>query len=226
VSKRILVIGGSQQGRQAIDVIEERGTEEVVGVLDRALPAGSEVAGHPVLGRDDELRAGVDSSGADGFLVAVGDNFSRGRILKRAMASCPGLEPVSAVHPAAVIARRASIGPGAIIMAGAIVGNDCVLGTSVLLGTKASIDHDNELGDFVSLAPNATMGGVVRVRDYTAVGLGANVIHGVTIGAHSVIGAGAVVLSDVPDHVVAFGVPARVQRRRQEGEDYLGWAHR
>jgi sugar O-acyltransferase (sialic acid O-acetyltransferase NeuD family) len=226
VSKHLLVIGGSQQGRQAIDVVEERGTEEVVGVLDRALPAGSEVAGYPVLGRDDELLARAEASDAEGFLVAVGDNFSRGRILTWAMASCPGLEPVSAVHPSAVIAHDAAVGPGAIIMAGAIVSSDCVLGAGVVLGTKASVDHDDELGDFVSLAPNATMGGVVRVGDYTAVGLGANVIHGVTIGAHSVIGAGAVVLSDVPDHVVAFGVPARVQRRREEGEDYLGSAHR
>jgi len=61
----------------------------------------------------------------------------------------------------------------------------------------------------------------VHIGAFTAVGLGASVIHEVTIGPHTVIGAGAVVLVEVPDHVVAFGVPARVVRARAEGEPYL-----
>jgi len=221
VTRRVLIIGGSQQGRQAIDIIEERGADQIVGVLDRTLPIGSTVSGYPVLGRDDDLRACADSTGADGFLVAIGDNFSRGRVLTRELARSGGLVPVSAAHPAAVLARSAVIGPGSIIMAGAIVSNDCVLGTGALLGTTASLDHDSVLGDFASLAPNATTGGLVRVGEYTALGLGANVVHGVTIGDHSVIGAGSLVLADLPDHVVAFGVPAAVKRRRPEGEVYL-----
>ncbi len=218
---RVLIIGGSQQGRQAIDVIEERGADEIVGVLDRQLPIGTTVSGYPVLGRDNDLQACADTSGAEGFLVAIGDNFSRGQVLNRELARSAGLEPVSGVHPAAVLARSAVVGPGSIIMAGAIVSNDCVLGTGTLLGTKASLDHDSTLGDFASLAPNATTGGVVQVGDYTAVGLGANIVHGVTIGDHSVIGAGSLVLGDLPDHVVAFGLPAAVKRRRADGEVYL-----
>ena len=46
-------------------------------------------------------------------------------------------------------------------------------------------------------------------------------IHQVAIGAHTVVGAGALVLGDVPDHVVAYGVPATVIRSRDEGEPYL-----
>ena len=46
-------------------------------------------------------------------------------------------------------------------------------------------------------------------------------IHEVTIGADTVVGAGAVVLGDLPDRVVAFGVPARVVRDREPGEPYL-----
>jgi sugar O-acyltransferase (sialic acid O-acetyltransferase NeuD family) len=216
------VIGGSQQGRQVIDTIIERGEHEVVGVLDRALPVGSSVSGQPVLGRDDELRAVAESSRADAFVVAIGDNAVRGRLVRRAMKECPALEPVGVVHPGALIARSAQLGPSSIVMAGAIISNDCVIGTGVLLGTKASVDHDGRVDDFASLAPGATTGGVVRVGRYTAVGLGANVVHGVTIGEHTVVGAGALVLSDVPARVVAFGAPACVQRSRDEGEAYLG----
>jgi maltose O-acetyltransferase len=44
------------------------------------------------------------------------------------------------------------------------------------------------------------------------IGTGAIIIPGTKIGAHSIIGAGAVVLRDIPANVVAVGNPARVIR--------------
>jgi maltose O-acetyltransferase len=45
------------------------------------------------------------------------------------------------------------------------------------------------------------------------VGSGANVLPGITIGADSVVAAGAVVTKDVPPRVVVAGNPARVVKR-------------
>jgi sugar O-acyltransferase (sialic acid O-acetyltransferase NeuD family) len=213
---RVVVVGGSDQGRQTIDVIEAGGVHTVVAVLDPGLSVGSQVGGYPVIDP-----AGVDAVGADGFVVAVGDNAVRAAAIARVRGERRDLALVSAIHPAAVIARDAVVGAGALIMAGVVVSNGCVVGEGVLMGTNASIDHDCVVGDHASLAPGAVTGGNVHIGASTAVGLGANVIHEVTIGAHAVIGAGAVVLDDVPDHVVAFGVPARVVRTRAEGEPYL-----
>jgi sugar O-acyltransferase (sialic acid O-acetyltransferase NeuD family) len=215
------VIGGSDQGRQTIDVLEAAGDHRVVGVLDGNLAVGSDVGGYPVLGATDALGECATSAGADGFVVAIGDNFTRGSLIGAARATCPDLELVSAIHPRAVIARDAVVGAGAIAMAGAVVSNGCRLGVGALLGTNSSLDHDGELGDFVSLGPGATTGGNVAIGAYSAVGLGASVIHQVTIGSHTVVGAGALVLEDVPDLVVAYGVPARVARRRETAESYL-----
>lgn len=50
----------------------------------------------------------------------------------------------------------------------------------------------------------------VRIGDCTFIGANAVVLMGVTIGSHCVIGAGAVVSTDVPDFRIALGVPARV----------------
>ena len=213
---RVVVVGGSDQGRQVIDNLHAAGVHTVVAVLDPGLAHGSEVGGYPVIGDD-----AVATVGADAFVVAVGDNATRTSATARTRAAHPDLELVSAIHPAAVIAPDARIGPGVIAMAGAVVSNGCRVGTGVLLGTTASLDHDGTLGHFASLAPGATTGGRVAVGACTAVGLGANVIHGVTIGAHTVVGAGALVLDDLPDLVVAYGVPARIVRPRVEGEPYL-----
>lgn len=213
---RVVVVGGADQGRQTIDVLAAAGEHVVVAVLDPGLPARSTVCGHPVIDAGD-----VDALGADGFVVAIGDNAARAGAIERVRAERPGLALVSAIHPAAVVARDAVVGAGATLMAGAVVSNGCVIGEGVLMGTNSSIDHDSTIGDYGSLAPGATTGGNVHIGAFTAVGLGANVIHSLTIGAHTVIGAGAVVLDDVPDHVVAFGVPARVVRARAEAEPYL-----
>jgi len=213
---RVVVVGGSDQGRQTIDVLESAGTHTVVGVLDAALHPGTVVSGHPVVEPDDLARIG-----ADAFIVAVGDNAVRARLVAEVRAQHPDLELVSAWHPAAVVARDARVGAGVTLMAGAVVSNGCVVGEGVLMGTGSSVDHDCTVGDYASLAPGARTGGNVSIGPFTAVGLGASVVHKVAIGAHSVIGAGAVVLTDVPDHVVAYGVPASVVRTRDEGEPYL-----
>jgi acetyltransferase-like isoleucine patch superfamily enzyme len=60
------------------------------------------------------------------------------------------------------------------------------------------------------------LGGGVQVGNGSFVGMGATVRQSIRIGHDSVIGAGAVVVNDVPDAVVVLGVPARVVKRVRE----------
>jgi serine O-acetyltransferase len=52
------------------------------------------------------------------------------------------------------------------------------------------------------------------VGGHVDIGAGAKLLGPISVGDHAVIGANAVVLSDVPSHHVAVGIPARCQRRR------------
>jgi len=54
----------------------------------------------------------------------------------------------------------------------------------------------------------------VTIGDGAWMGAGAKILDGVTVGAHAVVGAGAVVRSDVPPYSVAVGIPARVVSTR------------
>ena len=128
MKRRVLVIGGSDQGRQVIDVLEAAGEHVVAGIVDRALPIGSEVVGHVVVGSDTDLATCAATTDADGFVVAIGDNHVRATTFARSRDACPALEPVSAIHPNAVVARDAAIGAGSILMAGAVVSNGCTVG--------------------------------------------------------------------------------------------------
>jgi acetyltransferase-like isoleucine patch superfamily enzyme len=54
------------------------------------------------------------------------------------------------------------------------------------------------------------LAGNVTVGEGSHVGIGASVIQGVVIGKWTVIGAGAVVLNDVPDYAVVVGNPGKI----------------
>jgi acetyltransferase-like isoleucine patch superfamily enzyme len=73
--------------------------------------------------------------------------------------------------------------------------------------------HAFEQGDVPVLEQERTSRGIV-LGDNVWLGAGAKVLDGVRIGNDVVVGAGAVVTTDLPDAVVAAGVPARVVRPR------------
>ncbi len=58
----------------------------------------------------------------------------------------------------------------------------------------------------------------VKIGDYVAIGANTTVLPGVTIGHHSIIGAGSVVTQDIPPNSTAVGIPAKVIKKREEAE--------
>lgn len=157
----------------------------------------------------------VRSRGLAHAVVAIGDNDARRRcadLLRRRH-----FQLIQVRHPGAIVARSAVLGDGTVVMPGAVVGSGARLGCDVIVNTGASVDHDCVLEDGVHICPGAHLAGSVRVGERTQVGIGASVVPGVRIGARCTVGAGAAVVRDLPDGVVAFGVPARVVRGVESG---------
>ncbi len=220
-AQRIVVIGSSGHARVVIDIVECAGTSKIVGLLDDYRSAGETTSGYNVLGKTNDLPALVEREQIDGLLVAVGDNWMRRQIVERMSALVPGLSFVTAVHPSARIARTAKVGDGSVVMANAVINSGAQVGQFCIVNTAASLDHDGEMADYSSLAPGVHTGGNVRVGAFSAISIGAVVSHDRHVGEHCVVGAGAVVVRDIPAYSVALGVPARVIRKRQAGEEYL-----
>jgi sugar O-acyltransferase (sialic acid O-acetyltransferase NeuD family) len=217
----LFVVGSSGHAGVVIDIVEQADRYRIAGLLDDFAAAGETRHGYPVLGRLDELPRLSEEHGAAGIIVAIGDNFARGEVVCRVARLAPKLPFVSAVHPAATLARRVEIGPGAAVMAGAGIGRNSVVGAHCVVNSAASVDHDNVLERFSSVGPGAVTGGRVRIAEFGVVALGARVLEGRRIGAHAVLGASATATHDIPDGVVAYGTPARVVRSRQPGDRYL-----
>ena len=219
--KNILIIGASGHGRVVMDCVEQEGKYKVVGFLDSYKKKGTLINGCKVLGSERDLPYLCERFNIHGIIIAIGDNWTRHLLVKRVQSIVAPINFVKAVHPTATIGKDVVIGAGSVILPGAIVNANCIIGNHCILNTNSSLDHDSTMEDYSSLAPKVCTGGNLVLGEFSAICLGANVIENISIRPHSVIGAGSLVIRDVPSHTLAFGVPARVVRKRFTGERYL-----
>ena len=118
------------------------------------------------------------------------------------------------------------IGPGTIINVGAYLSGEggLSIGADVLIGADAkllSAGHEIDAGDEI-IARNRITRAAITIDDGAWIGAGAIVLEGVRVGRGAVVAAGAVVRTDVPDGMIAAGVPARIIRaRRLHGDSDL-----
>ena len=217
----IVVIGSSGHARCVIDSVELVGHYRIVGLVDDYRRIGEKTGNYRILGTVSDLPNLVSVHQLGGFIVAIGDNFARAAVTTMVQSLCPGLDLMCAIHPSAIVARGTVIGGGTVVLAGAIIAPECVIGVGCIINTGASIDHDSTMHDFSSIAPRVVTGGNCQIGTITAIGIGAVLCHRICIGAHCVIGAGAVVLRSVKSFSVSYGSPAMHIRTRIAGEKYL-----
>jgi acetyltransferase-like isoleucine patch superfamily enzyme len=131
------------------------------------------------------------------------------------------------VGDGALVRERCRIGDGSIIGRAATVENDTTLGNRVKIQAHAYVTSHSVLEDDVFIAPCVTttndnfMGRTERraalkrgpvVRRGARVGGGSVLLPGVEIGEEAFVGAGALVLRDVPPRTVVVGSPTRPLR--------------
>lgn len=209
----VVILGAGGHCHVLIDLISRDGSLLPIAVLDPESSLwGSEVLGVPIRGDDSHL--GQFDPSATLLLNGVGSVRSteaRRDLYLRARDA--GFEFATVVHPRADIGQEVDLGSGVQVMSGVVINTGAVIEENCLLNTGAIVEHDCRVGRHSHVATGATLAGGVRLEDGVHLGAGATVIQGVTIGSGTVVGAGAVVVRDLPSHVLALGVPARIVTR-------------
>ncbi|HOE14680.1 MAG TPA: acyltransferase [Candidatus Saccharicenans sp.] len=130
------------------------------------------------------------------------------------------------------IGDNTKIGTFVEIQKGAVVGRNCKISSHTFICEGVTIEDEVFVGHGVTfindLYPRATTasGGLQTEDDWkviptvvkkgAAIGSGATILAGVTIGEQAIVGAGSVVTRDVPPRTVVAGNPARVLRTLDE----------
>ena len=215
MKEAILVFGSGSQVKVTLDILERYECYEVAGMVDRTINK-KDFMGYPILGTEDDLgRINIKSG-----VIAIGDNWVRSKVAKKIVSLISDFKFVTVIHPSAQIATDVEIGEGTQIMAGACINSATKIGYHCIINTNSSVDHDNNISDFVSINPGVSMGGKVTIGAYSSIGIGSSIVDKLFIGEHTIIGAGAVVVENIPSEVVAYGNPCRVARKREIGGPY------
>lgn len=150
---------------------------------------------------------GVDSASVDlPLLCGIGQNPVRVRCV--AALKARGARFASCIHPRAEVLPGSVLGEGAVVAPFAYVACNAAVGAFAFLQTGSVVGHDVKAGDFLRMDTGAFVGGFARLGDRVTVYTGAKVMPGKRMGDDCVLGAGSVLMSNLPPGRTAFGLPA------------------
>lgn len=210
----LLVVGAGGHGKVVADTAMEMSRWSRIGFVDDRDERLRQIAGVPVIGRLVDL--GSLRGEWSAAVVAIGDARKRLEILN-AIRDLKFELPVI-IHPTAAVSKLAAVGAGTVIFAQAAINAGASIGTGCIVNTGATVDHDCRLDDGVHICPGTNLAGNVKVGARSWIGIGSAVRQGISIGKDVMVGAGSVVVRDVPDAVMAYGTPARTR----SGPDGMG----
>jgi acetyltransferase EpsM len=212
VKRKLIIWGASGHALVVADVIRLMGNYEIVGFLDdmNLERHNTEFCGARIIGGKEQLDI-LREKGIKYLMFGFGDCAARLNLSSYVRAK--GFCLATAIHPKSIVANDVQIGSGTLVAGGAVINPGSTIGENVIINTCSSVDHECVIEDGCHIGPGVHLGGKVTVGQGAWLGIGATVKDRVRIGAGSIIGIGSVVLEDIPDGVVAHGIPAKVTRR-------------
>lgn len=216
----IVVIGAGGQAKVVLDILRYDTNFKIVGIIDRHKEQGETIDGHPLIGTLDKLPSLIKEYAIHGAIVAVGDNNVRKDYFDKLRAM--GLMLINAIHPASTIAENTQIGQGVVVCQKATICVGASIGDNSIINTASIIEHETNVGAHTHIAPGVNIAGRCTIKDGVFIGIGSTIISSITVGKNSIIGAGSIVIRDIPKDVVAVGTPARVSHRVSPDREFSG----
>ena len=133
------------------------------------------------------------------------------RRIVRSLGVGVNIERFAKFTPELSIRDHSGIGINACINGPVTIGKDVMMGQDVIIYTTR---HNDDRVDVPMRNQGMKEVSPVSIEDDVWIGGRVIVLHGVTIGRGSIIGAGSVVSKSIPEYSVAVGAPARVVRNR------------
>ncbi len=206
--KPIILIGGGGHCISCIDVIEQTGIYEIIGILDLPENLGQKVLKYTVIGSDNELEQFVPD--CPDFLITIGQIKSaalRAKLFHK-VKKVGGNLPVI-ISPWAHVSSYASIGEASIIMHHALVNAKASVGAACIINTKALVEHEANIGNFCHISTASVINGQVNIGDYCFIGSNTVIANNTNVTANTVIAAGSQILKNIEMAGTYIGHPLR-----------------
>lgn len=199
--KKIIIFGCGGHARSIISAIREKEPLTEIILVDEYAKQDEIIMGCTVC-------CNYELQTDDCYFLGVGNNEKRKEKAEHLEKKCGGIL-VSIFSEYAVIRQDARIESGVFIGANAYVGPQTKIGRHTIINTSSVVEHEAVIGNYVHIAPNATICGKTKIGDGVFCGAGCTVIDNINVCDHTVIGAGAVVIQNIVTPGTYIGVPAR-----------------
>jgi sugar O-acyltransferase (sialic acid O-acetyltransferase NeuD family) len=212
--KKVVLLGAGGFAAEVLEIILDEGRYIPLGFIvdPEFTPKERSIHGYPILGGFDWLER---EGGEVGAVIAV----SAPELKREFSVRCAGwgIELCSAIHPSVWVSRWAEVGRGVVICHDSILRNDSKVGNACTLNMVSIFGHGASLGDYSTLAIAVSITGECHIGEGVFLGSGVTFAKALKVGRWSRVGAGSVLIEDVPPNTTVVGNPGRVVRERKEG---------
>ena len=200
--KKLIIIGASGFGREVAWLVERinkaEPTWDLLGFIDdNESIVGTKINGYSVLGTSKDIEKYKDVF----FVCAIGSSKVRKNVIK----NIGHLNYATSVEMSDLV----KIGEGSIVCAHTIMTVNIQIGNHVMINLDCTIGHDAILKDFVTVYPSVNVSGNSKYGECVELGTGSQIIQGRIIGKNTIVGAGSVVVKDLPEECTAVGAPCK-----------------
>ncbi|SEQ20906.1 sugar O-acyltransferase, sialic acid O-acetyltransferase NeuD family [Lachnospiraceae bacterium NE2001] len=208
--KDLIIIGASGFGREVAWLVERINKKEQTWNLLGFLDDNEEIQcttvnGYPVLGTIHSVTDYQDAY----YVCAIGASKVREKVINRVKEINPNIKFGTVIDPSVEMSDLVTIGEGTIICAHTIITVNINIGNHVIINLDCTVGHDAIIKDFVTMYPSVNISGISTIGYCTELGTGMQIIQAKSIGDYTIVGAGAVVVKDIPAKCTAVGSPAK-----------------
>ena len=207
--KKTIIYGCGDMGIQTYNILKHDSLVEIIGFLDDD-KINSTFIGLPVFGNMNEINNIRKIHKVTHGIVTIGDNKIRNNKTEALIEK--DMKILSAIHPQAFTDNVMGIGFGTIVEMGAYIHPETIVGNGCFICSGSVIAHNSVVEDYALIAGGVVFGSRVKIGSYSLIGVGASISPYVTVGKNVIVGTGSVVIKNLPDNVIAAGVPAKILR--------------
>jgi sugar O-acyltransferase (sialic acid O-acetyltransferase NeuD family) len=202
----LAILGTGGFAREVADILEAEGRELRGWIVDAKYGSpGQIVNGKPILGGMDYLKKFSKQIAA---VLGVGSPVLRKTWVEELIPF--GVEIVGAIHPSVKISRWSKIGKGVVMAAGCLITPNAEVQDFCQLNMHCIVAHDTVMKKYATLGMGVHLPGNVVVEEGAYLGSGVSIVPPRNIGRWSTVGAGTVLIQDVPEFATVVGNPGRV----------------
>jgi len=191
---------------------------DIIGFIDDNKELiGKEIVGLPVLGCYKDLYKDSFKENIQAVYCPIGNNHIRAQYLSELYHE--GYKTPSFIHRSVSIAPNVTIGQIAYILVGSIIMPHTTIGNFFMMSQGSTIAHHTKIEDGCFVSSGVNIGAGIQIHDKAYIGMGSTIMTGVErLGKNCLVGAGCVVIRNIPDNAVMVGNPGKIIKYQEHDE--------